>query len=206
MRQYFKYKLRFEILVLAIIALPFLYTALFWNNKVVQLAHSLNVYLFVTFLLYIMGLNFSILDSKKENFDELWPSIIKIRLIWAIYSSSIGFVLLYHTFNIHVFDHNRLYGVMLSLFLFAIGNFQSNIHSSSAFAINRWIVDPKESFIFKKTQKFIANLYFWTGIVFTALFMFLPVNFLFFLFVSIGVVIFYGISHRFIKNFSIKRD
>lgn len=201
MRNYFRHKLNFEILILGIILFPFIYASVFWNTSIIHVAQCLHVYLFVGVLLYFMALWFSILDSKKENFEDLWPVIRRIRMIWAIYSAALGFLLFYHSLNEHVFDHNRLYGVMLALFLFASGNFQANIHSSSAFAGNRWIFDEKQGSKFKKSQRFIARLYFWIGLLFTIFFLLLPENLLFLLFILLGVIVFYGILHRLILNF-----
>jgi hypothetical protein len=200
MRNYFHHKLNFELLVLGIILFPFIYASMFWNISIIHIAHCFHVYLFVSILIYFMALWFSILDSRKENFEDLWPIIRRIRIIWAVYSAAVGFLLFYHSLNEHLFDHKRLYGVMLALFLFASGNFQANIHSSSAFAGNRWIFDEKQGAKFKKSQRFIAKLYFWVGIFFTIFFIVLPENLLYFLFISLGVTVFYGIFHRLILN------
>lgn len=185
----------FEALLFCITISPFVFLAFNWAAKVAQSAVAIYMYLFTSTIFYFFSVWFMLLDSRKENFKELLSPVRQIRLIWAFFIACVGWVLFIHTLANYPIDFVRITGVLLSLFLFASGNFQGKLHSSSAFAGNRWF-DSK----FKKLQRNHARLKFWVGIVATYIFLTFQPSLLIVGYVFIVVTMLYGILFRMIAG------
>lgn len=192
---------RFELLIFGITITPFIFLLFSWETSIVESALAVYAYLFTTTIFYFFSVWFAQLDSRKENHKELLPAVKQIRLIWASFIAAVGLVLFIHSIYEHHFNFTRLTGVLISLFLFAGGNFQSRLHPSSAFSGNRRNIDDPN---FRKSSRNSARLKFWTGIISTLIFLILPDNQLFIGFFFITVAIFYGLIFRIIKTFTLK--
>ena len=199
-----KRNLLFELLIISIVLAPFCYLFANWNDTVlIQQARGIFFYCIATLFFYGLPLVMQYLDSKKPNADFLLRSDTRIRIIWSSYLSALGFILFYYV--LHYFEGQilpaRYLGVALSLFLFASGNFQSNLHPSSAFAGNGWFNKDIEERNYRQLQRFTARLFFWVGIMGTVFFLYFTENLLVsWGLVFIGAVIFYGIIIRLIRN------
>ena len=197
----------FELLILVIIMLPFVYVYFNWQPKL-SLIHQnkLHFYTMAVLFFYFFPLLMQFLDSRKPNAELLMKSAKRIRLIWSAYLSALGLILFYFLLNDFEYEKPRLLGVALSLFLFASGNFRQNIHPSSIFAGNgifssKASLQPSEERNNRKNQRFIAKLFFWVGIVGTAFFLhFKESTLTSWGLIFVGMVIFYGIAIRLIRS------
>jgi hypothetical protein len=197
----------FELLILAIIMLPFAYVYFNWQPKL-SLIHQNKLYFYIIAVLffYFFPLLMQFLDSRKPNAELLMKSAKRIRLIWSAYLSALGFILFYFLLNDFEYEKPRLLGVALSLFLFASGNFRQNIHPSSIFAGNgifssKSSLLPSEERNNRKNQRFMAKLFFWVGIVGTVFFLYFKESTLTsWGLIFVGMVIFYGIAIRLIRS------
>jgi hypothetical protein len=197
----------FELLILAIIMLPFAYVYFNWQPKL-SLIHQNKLYFYIIAVLffYFFPLLMQFLDSRKPNAELLMKSAKRIRLIWSAYLSALGLILFYFLLNDFEYEKPRLLGVALSLFLFASGNFRQNIHPSSIFAGNgifssKASLQPSEERNNRKNQRFMAKLFFWVGIVGTAFFLhFKESTLTSWGLIFVGMVIFYGIAIRLIRS------
>jgi len=197
----------FELLILAIIMLPFAYVYFHWQPEL-SLIHQNKLYFYTIAVLffYFFPLLMQFLDSRKPNAELLIRSAKQIRLIWSAYLSSLGIILFYFILNSFENEKPRLLGVALSLFLFASGNFRNNIHSSSIFAGNgifssKANLHPSEERNNRKNQRFMAKLFFWVGIVGTVFFLYFKESTLTtWGLIFVGTVIFYGIAIRLIRS------
>ncbi len=202
-----KKNIPFELLILAIMILPFAYIYLYWQPKF-SLIHQNKLYFYTIAVLffYFFPLLMQYLDSRKPNAELLVRSAKRIRLIWSAYLSALGLILFYYLLNEYEYDKPRLLGVVLSLFLFASGNFRQNIHPSSIFAgngifSNKAILQAAEERNNRKNQRFMAKLFFWVGIVGTVFFLsFKESTLTSWGLIFIGMVIFYGIAIRLIRG------
>lgn len=191
----------FELLIFGITITPFAFLLFSWESSIVESALTIYVYLFTTTVFYFFSVWFAQLDSRKENYEELLPAVRQIRLIWASFMAAVGLVLFIHSIYEHQFNFTRLTGVLMSLFLFAGGNFQSRLHPSSAFSGNRWDTGNTS---FRKSHRNNSRLKFWTGIISTLIFLILPDSQLIIGFFFIAVAIVYGLVFRIINNFILK--
>lgn len=191
----------FEFLIFAITITPFVFLWINWEDSIVNSALAVYVYLFTTTIFYFFSVWFAQLDSRKENYEDLLPGIRQIRIIWASFISIVGLVLFVHSIYEHQFNFTRLSGVILSLFLFAVGNFQGRLHPSSAFLTNRW---HENNAMLRKSQRNHARLKFWSGLAATIIFLTLPQAHLFIGFFFVTVAIVYGLVFRMIDNFVLK--
>lgn len=192
----------FEILIIAILLAPFVYLFQNWQPELfAQNFSSFMVYCVAVIIFYFLPLFFQQLDAKRINADVLVRSGKKIRLIWTSYLSVLGFILFYYSFNNLSEERIRFLGVALSLFLFASGNFQQNLHPTSAFAGNGWLLKNPNEKTYRASQRFTSKLFFWVGIAGTIFFIsnWNPLLNMWGL-IFIGIVIFYGILMRMIKN------
>lgn len=197
----------FELLILAIIMLPFAYVYFNWQPKL-SLIHQNKLYFYIIAVLffYFFPILMQFLDSRKPNAELLMKSAKRIRLIWSAYLSALGLILFYFLLNDFEYEKPRLLGVALSLFLFASGNFRQNIHPSSIFAGNgifssKASLQPSEERNNRKNQRFMAKLFFWVGIVGTAFFLhFKESTLTSWGLIFVGMVIFYGIAIRLIRS------
>ncbi|MFT6205842.1 MAG: hypothetical protein ACI9V1_003178 [Spirosomataceae bacterium] len=190
----------FEFLIFGITIAPFLFLWLNWEDSIVNSAIAVYAYLFTTTIFYFFSVWFAQLDSRKENYAELLPGIRQIRIIWASFISIVGLVFFIHSIYEHQFNFTRLTGVIMSLFLFAVGNFQGQLHPSSAFLGNRWHVNAT----FRKSQRNYARLKFWSGLIATIIFLTLADAQLFIGFFFIAVAVIYGLVFRMINDFVLK--
>lgn len=199
-----KRKLLFEMLIIGVALAPFFYLLINWNAEILAgQTRVILLYGLATVLFYLLPLAMQYLDSKKPNADFLIRSDKRIRLIWSSYLSALGFILFYYILHYSEGDSipPRYLGVALSLFLFASGNFQSNLHPSSAFAGNNWFSRSFEEKNYRQLQRFTARLFFWVGIAGTVFFLsFTESRLVSWGLVFIGAVIFYGIIIRLIRN------
>jgi|GEM_PF-1957004 hypothetical protein len=191
----------FEFLIFGITIAPFLFLWLNWGGSIVNSAIAVYAYLFTTTIFYFFSVWFAQLDSRKENYEELLPGIRQIRIIWASFITIVGLVLFVHSIYEHQFNFTRLTGVIMSLFLFAIGNFQGQLHPSSAFSSNRWHVDNAT---FHRSQRSHARVKFWSGLAATIIFLTLPNARLFIGFFFITVAVVYGLAFRIINGSILK--
>lgn len=202
-------KLLFEMLIIGVALAPFIYLLISWNPEMLAGQNRvILLYCFATLLFYFLPLIMQYLDSKKQNADFLIRSDKRIRLIWSSYLSALGFILFYYILHYPEGDSipPRYLGVALSLFLFASGNFQSNLHPSSAFAGNGWFSRDFEEKNYRQLQRFTARLFFWVGIIGTVFFLsFTESRLVSWGLVFIGAVIFYGIIIRLIRNVVVSR-
>jgi hypothetical protein len=197
----------FELLILAIIMLPFAYVYFNWQPKF-SLIHQNKLYFYTIAVLffYFFPLSMQFLDSRKPNAELLMKSAKRIRLIWSAYLSALGLILFYFLLNDFEYEKPRLLGVALSLFLFVSGNFRQNIHPSSIFAGNgifssKSSLLPSEERNNRKNQRFMAKLFFWVGIVGTVFFLYFKESMLTsWGLIFVGMVIFYGIAIRLIRS------
>lgn len=197
----------FELLILAIIILPFAYVYFNWQPKI-SLIHQniLYFYTIAALFFYFFPLLMQFLDSRKPNAELLMRSGRRIRLIWSAYLSALGLILFYYLLNDFEYEKPRLLGVALSLFLFASGNFRQNIHPSSIFAGNgifssKANLHPSEERNNRKNQRFMAKLFFYVGIVGTVFFLYFKESTLTsWGLIFVGMVIFYGIAIRLIRS------
>ncbi len=202
-----KKNIPFELLILAIIMLPFAYICFSWQPKF-SLSHQSKLYYYVyaVVFFYVVPLLMQFLDSRKPNAELLLKSARRIRLIWSAYLSALGLILFYYLLNDYEYDKPRLLGVALSLFLFASGNFRQNIHPSSIFAgngifSNKASLQASEERTSRKNQRFMAKLFFWVGIVGTVFFLYFKESMLTsWGLIFVGMVIFYGIAIRLIRS------
>lgn len=202
-----KKNILFELLIWAIITLPFSYIYYYWQPKF-SLIHQnkLYYYLYAVAFFYVVPLLMQFLDSRKPNAELLLKSAKRIRLIWSAYLSALGLILFYYLLNDFEYDKPRLLGIALSLFLFASGNFRQNIHPSSIFAgngifSNKASLRAAEERNNRKNQRFIAKLFFWVGTIGTVFFLcFKESTLTSWGLVFIGMVIFYGITIRLIRS------
>ncbi|MDP5140441.1 MAG: hypothetical protein NWP83_08225 [Spirosomaceae bacterium] len=191
----------FEFLIFGITIAPFIFLWLNWEDSIVNSAKAVYAYLFTTTVFYFFSVWFAQLDSRKENYEELLPGIRQIRLIWASFIAIVGLVLFVHSIYEHQFNFIRLTGVIMSLFLFAVGNFQGRLHPSSAFSSNRWQVNGST---IRKSQRSHARIRFWSGLLATIIFLTLQDAHLFIGFFFITVAVIYGLAFRLINGFSLK--
>jgi hypothetical protein len=197
----------FELLILAIIMLPFAYVYFNWQPKF-SLIHQNKLYFYTIAVLffYFFPLSMQFLDSRKPNAELLMKSAKRIRLIWSAYLSALGLILFYFLLNDFEYEKPRLLGVALSLFLFVSGNFRQNIHPSSIFAGNgifssKSSLLPSEERNNRKNQRFMAKLFFWVGIVGTVFFLYFKESMLTsWGLIFVGMVIFFGIAIRLIRS------
>ncbi len=202
-----KKNIPFELLILAIIMLPFAYIFVNWQPKF-SLIHQNKLYFYAiaAVFLYFLPLVMQFLDSRKPNADMLVRSAKRIRLIWSVYLSVLGLILFYYLLNDFEYDKPRMMGVALSLFLFASGNFRQNIHPSSIFAGNgifsiKASLQPLEEQNNRKNQRFTAKLFFWVGIAGTIFFLyFKETSLTSWGLIFVVMVIFYGIAIRLIRG------
>lgn len=202
-----KKNIPFELLILAIIMLPFAYIYINWQPEF-SLIHQNKLYFYAIAALffYFLPLLMQMLDSRKPNAELLLKSAKRIRLIWSAYLAALGLILFYYLLNDFEYDKPRLLGVALSLFLFASGNFRQNIHPSSIFAGNgifssKAILQASEERNNRKNQRFMAKLFFWVGIVGTVFFLYFKESMLTsWGLIFVGMVIFYGIAIRLIRG------
>lgn len=199
-----KRKLLFELLIIGVALAPFIYLFASWNPEMLAgQTRSILLYSCAALLFYFLPLLMQYLDTKKPNADFLIRSDKRIRLIWSSYLSALGFILFYYLLHYSEGESipPRYLGVALSLFLFASGNFQSNLHPSSAFAGNNWFTKGFQEKNYRKLQRFTARLFFWVGIAGTVFFLYFTESRLVsWGLVFIGAVIFYGIIIRLIRN------
>lgn len=188
----------FEGLIFGITISPFVFLLFSWHESIAQSAMAIYTYLFTTTIFYFFSVWFAQLDRRKENYDEMAAVTRQIRLIWAIFVAGVGLVLFVHSIYEHDFNFMRLTGVLMSLFLFAGGNFQSRLHPSSAFSSNRWLEDDPK---FRKLQRNHARLKFWVGIIATVIFLTLGDDQLVIGYFFIAAAIIYGLVFRMINNF-----
>lgn len=199
-----KRRLLFELLIIGVALAPFIYLFASWNPEMLAgQTRSIILYSSAALLFYFLPLLMQYLDTKKPNADFLIRSDKRIRLIWSSYLSALGFILFYYLLHYSEGESipPRYLGVALSLFLFASGNFQSNLHPSSAFAGNNWFTKGFQEKNYRKLQRFTARLFFWVGIAGTVFFLYFTESRLVsWGLVFIGAVIFYGIIIRLIRN------
>lgn len=196
----------FELAIIAIICSPLV----FFSIKDVQLyAHFQNyfyLYLIAFGFFYLLPLMMQYLDSKKTNAEFLLKTDRRLRLIWAAYLASLGFILFYYSINELENDKPRLLGVALSLFLFASGNFRHNLHPSSIFSGNKnYIGESNISDLsankMRKMQRLNAKLFFWVGVLGTIFFLYFKENILtIWGLIFIAIIIIYGIVIRLISS------
>jgi len=197
----------FELLILAIIMLPFIYVYFICKAELPPI-HQNKVYFYIIAVLffYFFPLLMQFLDSRKPNAELLIRSAKRIRLIWSAYLSALGLILFYYLINDFEYEKPRLLGVALSLFLFASGNFRQNIHQSSIFAGNgifpvKANLLPTEERKNRKNQRFMAKLFFYVGIIGTVFFLYFKESTLTsWGLIFVGMVIFYGIAIRLIRS------
>ncbi|UTA69908.1 hypothetical protein [Emticicia sp. 21SJ11W-3] len=204
-----KRSLMFEMLIIGIVLAPFAYLLASWNHAILDAQiRILVLYGLAALFFYFLPLVMQYLDSQKPNADFLIRSDKRIRLIWSSYLSALGFILFYYVLHDSEGESipPRYLGVALSLFLFASGNFQSNLHPSSAFAGNNWFTKSFEEKNYRQLQRFTARLFFWVGIAGTAFFLYFTESKLVsWGLIFIGAVIFYGIVIRLIRNIASSR-
>lgn len=197
----------FELLILAIIMLPFAYVYIICKAEL-PLTHQNKLYFYIIAVLffYFFPLLMQFLDSRKPNAELLIRSAKRIRLIWSAHLSALGLILFYYLLNDFEYEIPRLLGVALSLFLFASGNFRQNIHQSSIFAgngifYNKANLNPSEERNNRKNQRFMAKLFFYVGIIGTVFFLYFKESTLTsWGLIFVGMVIFYGIAIRLIRS------
>ncbi|RFS13760.1 hypothetical protein [Emticicia sp. C21] len=199
-----KRRLLFEMLIIGVALAPFIYLFISWNpEKLVGQTRVILLYCVATLLFYFLPLLMQYLDSQKPNAEFLIRSDKRIRLIWSSYLAALGFILFYYILHYSEGESipPRYLGVALSLFLFASGNFQSNLHPSSAFAGNNWFSKGFQEKSYRQLQRFTARLFFWVGIAGTVFFLaFTESQLVSWGLIFIGAVIFYGIVIRLIRN------
>ncbi|WP_337044797.1 hypothetical protein [Emticicia sp. 17c] len=199
-----KRKVLFEMLIIGIVLAPFIYLLISWNPDVIAVqSRSVLLYAISAVFFYFLPLVMQYLDSQKPNADFLIRSDKRIRIIWSSYLSALGFILFYYILHYSEGESipPRYLGVALSLFLFASGNFQSNLHPSSAFAGNNWFSKGFQEKSYRQLQRFSARLFFWVGIAGTIFFLcFTESRLVSWGLIFIGAVIFYGIIIRLIRN------
>lgn len=199
-----KRSLMFEMLIVGVVLAPFAYLLFNWNPEMLAgQVRVLILYSVAALFFYFLPLVMQYLDTQKPNADFLIRSDKRIRLIWSSYLSALGFILFYYLLHYSEGESipPRYLGVALSLFLFASGNFQSNLHPSSAFAGNNWFSRSFEEKNYRKLQRFTARLFFWVGIAGTIFFLsFTESRLVSWGLIFIGAVIFYGIIIRLIRN------
>ena len=199
-----KRSLMFETLIIGVVLAPFAYLLFSWNPEMLAgQVRVLILYSVAALFFYFLPLVMQYLDTQKPNADFLIRSDKRIRLIWSSYLSALGFILFYYLLHYSEGESipPRYLGVALSLFLFASGNFQSNLHPSSAFAGNNWFSRSFEEKNYRQLQRFTARLFFWVGIAGTVFFLsFTESRLVSWGLIFIGAVIFYGIIIRLIRN------
>ncbi len=198
-----KNRLLFELLIVAIVCLPFGYLGINWNeNARLILQNNGYLYAIAAFFFYVFPLLMQYLDSRKQNAEFLLRSDKRIRLIWSAYLASLGLILFYYLLNDFENDKPRLMGIALSLFLFASGNFRQNIHPTSIFAGNGIFKGDKTAEQSnRKIQRFTAKLFFWVGVVGTFFFLYFHQSSLTtWGLIFICLVIFYGVIIRLIRS------
>lgn len=200
-----KQRMLFEAVVVSITLSPLLYLLFWWDNSIINSAAAVFIYLFTSAIFYFFSIWFMQLDSRKENSKILWETTKQIRLIWAFFIAAVGWVLFYHTMHRYELDFLRLTGILLSLFLFASGNFQGRLHPSSAFSGNRWELSQAKT-QFRKSQRNHAKFKFWIGIIATGIFLFANTNQLLLGYLFIAIALIYGLLFRMIGNFVQKRN
>lgn len=198
-------RIGFELLLVGITISPIVYLLISWDAAIVNAAAAVFIYLFTSSIFYFFSVWFVLLDSRKENQALLWASSKQIRLIWAFFVAAVGWVLFYHTMHQYQLDFLRLTGVLLSLFLFASGNFQGRLHPSSAFSGNRWVLSDAKT-KFRKSQRNHARFKFWVGIVATLIFLFVAAEQLIIGYFFVAIAIIYGLLFRMIDDFIGKQN
>ncbi len=191
----------FELLIFGITITPFVFLLFTWKPSIVESVFAVYAYLFTTTIFYFFSVWFAQLDRRKENYEALLPTVRQIRLIWAFFMAAVGLVLFIHSIYEHQFNFTRLTGVLVGLFLFASGNFQSRLHPSSVFLGNE---RNSSNSTYRKSQRNYAHLKFWTGILATLIFLLVRDNQLFIGFFFIAVAITYGLIFRIVTNFVLK--
>ena len=202
-----KNRLLFELSIIAIVCLPFVYLGMHWNESArLILQNNGYLYAIAAFFFYVFPLLMQYLDSRKQNAEFLLRSDKRIRLIWSAYLASLGLILFYYLLNDFENDKPRLMGIALSLFLFASGNFRQNIHPTSIFAGTGIFTRDKtaqkmEEQSNRKIQRFTAKLFFWVGVAGTFFFLYFHQSALTtWGLIFICLVIFYGIIIRLIRS------
>ncbi len=192
----------FELLIIVILLSPFAYLFQHWQPDVfAQNFNSFLLYCFFVIVFYFIPLFFQKIDKQKPNAVFLLRNGKHIRLIWTAYLAALGFILFYYSLHHLAEERNRFLGIALSLFLFASGNFQQNLHPSSAFSGNGWLIKTINEKNYRASQRFTARLFFWVGIIGTIFFLNIKEKMATtWGLIFVGMVVFYGIFFRLVRN------
>ncbi len=190
-----------EILIAAIAIAPLIYLFAIWNALPTTLPihfdaegnpnnYGSRMNLAYTLLFITVGINLLLMlipkIDPKNNFTIFDKTYIKLRMVFAILFSAIGFMIILSAKNGK--SEVSITFIMIAILISMIGNYMGKIRANYFVGIRSpWTLESEV--VWQKTHQLAGKLWFFSGVALTILMLILPIHFKFPVFISTIVVI-----------------